>query len=174
MNMEGRDLENGGGPLLNLKFADDILVFATSSQQAASLLDEFVVALVDVGSNWNEDKTKFLTTQAHPPKTITTPGGVSVAVVDRGGCHKWVDGNNKASHRPDLEYHLQGASRAFFANRNILCNKAASLTKRFHFFDTIDTPVACFAAGHKKIYKTDLDTMDVDFRRLAPPAKQTG
>ena len=27
-------------------------------------------------------------------------------------------------------------------------------------------PVACFAAGHRQIYKTDLDTMDVHFRRL--------
>ena len=131
----------------------------------------------------NADKTKLLTTQAQPPKTITTPRGVSVAVVDRDGCHKWfgciLSGNNKGSHRPDLEYHLQAASRAFFANRNILCNKAVSLRKRLHFFDKIITPVACFAAGHRKIYKTDLDTMDVNFRRLlrsvvGPPAKQTG
>lgn len=28
------------------------------------------------------------------------------------------------------------------------------------------TLVACFAAGHRKIYKTDLETMDVHFRRL--------
>ena len=28
------------------------------------------------------------------------------------------------------------------------------------------TPVACFAAGHKKVYKTDLETMDIHFRRL--------
>ena len=91
-------------------------------------------------------------------------------LVDRDGCHKWLgcilSGNNKGSHRPDLEYHLQAASRAFFANRNILCNKAVSLKKRLHFFDKIITPVACFAAGHRKIYKTDLDTMDVNFRRL--------
>ena len=182
---EGIDLEDGGEPLLDLRFADDILVFATSSQQAAYLLDELVVALADVGLILNEDKTKLLTTQTQPPKPITTPRGVNVAVVDRDGCHKWLGcifvWNNKGSHRPDLEYHFQSASRAFFANRNIFCNKAVSLRKRLHFFwDKIVTPVACFAAGHRKIYKTDLDTMDVNFRRLLrsvcwpPPAKQTG
>ena len=57
------------------------------------------------------------------------------------------------------------ASRAFFANRNILCNKAASFRKRWFFFKIV-TPGACFAAGHKKVYKTDLDTMNVHFRRL--------
>ena len=167
---EGIDLEDGGEPLLDLRFADDILVFATSSQQAAYLLDELVVALADVGLILNQDKTKLLTTQAQPPTTITTPGGLSVAVVDRDGCHKWLgcilSGNNRGSHRLDLEYHLQAASKTFFANRNILCNKAVSLVKRLQFFDKIVTPVACFAAGHRKIYKTDLETMDVHFRRL--------
>ena len=122
-------------PLLGLRFVDDILDFATSSQQAASLVDE--VALAAVSLLLNESKTKLLTTHAQPPKTITTPRGMSVAVVDRDGCHKWLgcilSGSNKGSHRLDLEYHLQAASRAFFANRNILCNKAVSLKKRLHF-----------------------------------------
>ena len=105
-----------------------------------------------------------------PPKTITTPGGISVAVVDRDECHKWLGcmlfGNNNESHRLDLEYHLQAASNAFFANKNIFCNKAVSLVKRLHFFDKIVAPVACFAAGHRKVYKTDLETMDIHLRRL--------
>ena len=75
---EGIDLENGGDLLLDLRFADDILVFATSSQQAAYLLDELVVALADVGLILNQDNTKLLTTQVQLPKTITTPGGLSV------------------------------------------------------------------------------------------------
>ena len=49
MRTEGIDLDDGGELLLDLRFADDILVFATSSQQAAYLLDELVVALADVG-----------------------------------------------------------------------------------------------------------------------------
>ena len=32
MRTEGIDLEDGGQPLLDLRFADDILAFATSSQ----------------------------------------------------------------------------------------------------------------------------------------------
>ena len=101
---EGIDLEDGGEPLLDLRFADDILVFATSSQQAAYLLDELVVPLANVSLMLNEDKTKLLTTHAQPPKTITTPRGVSVAVVDRDACHKWLgcilSGNNKGSFFP--------------------------------------------------------------------------
>ena len=92
------------------------MVLAASSQRAACLLDELVVALADVGLILNQDKTKLLTTQTQPPTTMTTPGGLSVAVVDRDGCHKWLgcilSGNNKGSHRPDPEYHFQAASKA--------------------------------------------------------------
>ena len=113
MRTEGIDLEHGGQPLLDLRFADDILAFATSSQQAAYLLDELVVALADVGLILNQDKTKLITTHVQPPTTITTPGGLSVAVVDRDGCHKWLgcilSGNNSGSHRLALEYHLKTA-----------------------------------------------------------------
>ena len=54
------DLENGGGFLLDPRFADGILVFATSSQQATCLLDELVVALASVGVGMNENKRKLL------------------------------------------------------------------------------------------------------------------
>ena len=82
-----------------------------------------------------QDKTNLLTTQAQPRTTITTAGVLSVAVVDRDGCHKWLGcilfGNNRGSHRFDLEYHLQAASKTLFAHTNILCDKAVSLVKRF-------------------------------------------
>ena len=116
------------------------------------MLDELVVALADVGLILHENKTKLLTTQAQPPNKITTPRGLNAAVVDRAGCHKWLgcilSGNNRGSHIFDLEYHLQAASKAILANRNIVCD------------------VARVAAGHRKIYKAHLETMDVHFRRL--------
>ena len=48
---------------------------------------------------------------------------------------------------------------------------------RFHSltFDTVITPVACFVAGHRAIFKNDLNNVDVVFRKLlrivvGPPA----
>ena len=50
-----------------------------------------------------------------------------------------------------------------------------SLAARLRYFDTIITPVACFAAGHRAIFKNDLNNVDVVFRKLlrsvvGPPA----
>ncbi len=60
------------------------------------------------------------------------------------------------SHKLDFHYQLQAVSKAFFAERNILCNKAVSLAKGLIFFNGTVTPVACFAAGRRKVCKTDL------------------
>ena len=123
VRMEGIDWEDGGEPLLDLRFADDILVFATSLRQAAYLFDELLVALADVGVN--EDKTKLLTTQAQPPKPSTIPRGLSIP-----------SGNNRGSHRLDRNTIKRLHQRlSSLRNRNIFRKKAVSLLKRLRFFD---------------------------------------
>ena len=56
----------------------------------------------------------------------------------------------------DITYHLQAASRAFFANKQILCDKKVRLAVRLRFFDRVITPVALFASGHRTIRMSDL------------------
>ena len=56
-----------------LRFEGEILVFPTSSQEAAYMLHELLVALADIGLFLDGSKTKVLTTQAQPPNKITTP-----------------------------------------------------------------------------------------------------
>ena len=67
----GLDLGDGGPPLLDLRFADDILSFAGSAEQLGYMLDKLVTSLGKVGLKLNAAKTKVLTTQAQPPKTLT-------------------------------------------------------------------------------------------------------
>ena len=68
-----------------------------------------------------------------------------------------------------------------YSNRWILCDKNASIALRLKFFDAMVTSVACFAAGHRKVYVGELRKLDVHCRRLlrrmvgAPPdAKWNG
>ena len=66
------DFGDGGIPLLDLQFADDILLFATSSVEAARMVDALVTCLKEVSLALNASKSKILTTQAQPRKTVTT------------------------------------------------------------------------------------------------------
>ena len=100
-------------------------------------------------------------------------------ILDSRCAHKWLgcmlqaaQGGNPSA---DLQHHLQAASRAFHANRSILTNHQVSVKDRLTFFHAVVTPVACFAAGHRKIFKQELAALDVAHRKLlrrvvGPPA----
>ena len=177
MEAEGLSLEDGLKPLLELRFADGILVFCTTLDKACLLLDELVASLAQVGLTLNLKKTKILTTQTQPPQQLQTRGGVTLDVLDRVSTHKWLGCLLHAGgcHDADIDFHLQAALRAFNANRWILIDRHVSLATRLRYFDTIITPVPCFAAGHRTILKKDLSKIDVIFRKLlrsvvGPPA----
>ena len=69
-------------------------------------------------------------------------------------------------HHVDVKHHLQQASKAFFANHWILKDHQVSIATRLKYFDKVVTTVACFAAGHRALYKNDLVNMDVSYRKL--------
>ena len=48
----------------------------------------------------------------------------------------------------------------------MLCDKTVSLQHCLRYLDAVVNPVACYAAGQRKIFKEDLHKLDVTFRRL--------
>ena len=88
----GLDFGDGGVPLLDLRFADDILLFATSSDEAARMVDALVTCFKGVGLALNGSKTKILTTQVQPGKTVTTqkPSGHGNFGCDYGAPMAWM------------------------------------------------------------------------------------
>ena len=48
----------------------------------------------------------------------------------------------------------------------ILCDKHVSISVRPNFFDAIVSSVACFVAGHRKLYVGEQRKMDVHCRKL--------
>ena len=65
-----------------------------------------------------------------------------------------------------MKHHLQQASKAFFANRWIFTDHQVSIAIRLKYFDKVVGTVACFAAGHRALYKNNLLNMDVSYRKL--------
>ena len=63
----GLNLGDGGRSLLDLRFADDILIFGADYHVIGVLLEKFVENRAAVGLELNVQKTKVLTTQAPPP-----------------------------------------------------------------------------------------------------------
>ena len=166
----GFDLGDGLPPLLDLRFADDILIFANSPHEIITLLDKLVHFLGDAGLKLNADKTVLITTQAQPPPFLIISRGGVIKVKHKESGHKWLGcmlsaaGSKNASL--DIDYHLQSASRAFFANKWILLSRNVSIRNTLKFFDAIVTPIACFGAGPRCIHSADMVKLDINFRRM--------
>ena len=166
----GLDLRDGGRSLLDLRFADDILIFGTDYHIIGVLLDKLVENLAAVGLQLNAQKTKTLTTQAQPPSQLQTPNGLTISVLDRESSHKWLGcmltTSTVQTTTCDVECRLQAAAKAFNANRWILCDPKVSIAQKIEYFDRVVSPIACFAAGHRTVYRNDLHKMNVAYRRL--------
>ena len=166
----GLNLGDGGRSLLDLRFADDILIFVADYHVVGVLLDKLVENLAAVGLQLNVQKTKVLTTQARPPSRLQTPNGLIISVVDKESSHKWLGCMLTTAPAQtttcDVECRLQAAARAFNANRWILCDPKVAIAKKLEYFDRVISPIACFAAGHRTVYRNDLRSMDVAYRRL--------
>ena len=175
----GLDFGDGLPELLDLGFAEDLPLFARSAQDAAKLLDDLVRCCSGVGLRLNVTKTKIVTSEAQAPAQSLTPAGSIVDILPPAASHKWLgcllSSKSSRASSADVDFHLQAASRAFLANKQILLDGNVCLKQRLEFFDAVVTPVACFAAGHGAIFHADIRQFDVEFRKLlrrivGPPA----
>ena len=76
MEHVGIDLDDDMKLLLDLRFADDLLLFANIAADAAFQPDEICAALGTVRLILNSAKTKVLTSEAQAPFHLTTQGGL--------------------------------------------------------------------------------------------------
>ena len=167
----GFDLWDGMPHLIDLRFADDILLFARSALEVGKLWDSLVAELSEVDLLCNADNTVVLTSQSQPPSTITTEHGIRLkvrqATSHRNGwvaCQLRMEDRNKKNL--DLQYHLQQAAKAYHANKWILEDRRVPISQRLRYFDSVVSSAACFAGGHRTIYQEHLQTLDIHFRKF--------
>ena len=155
--------------LMDLRFADDVFLFARSSAEIAALLDDLVEELKAVGLELNAAKTVVLTSQAQPAAEFVTKAGWKLKVKDRDEAQKWLGCMLCCSGRHDLDidYHIQAATKAFFNNKGVLSDRSVAVKTLLNFFNKIVTPVATFAASHHTPYKQDLQKLAIVFRHLS-------
>ena len=126
--------------------------------------------LAYVGLCLNAGKTVVLTNEAQPPQCLILTNQDAIVVKGNDVGHKWLgcilSAGAYGRSTLDTTYHVQAASRAFFANKQILCDKKVRFAVRLRFFDRVITPVALFASGHRTIRMSDLYKLDVVFRKM--------
>ena len=154
--------------LLDLPFADDVLIFANTKEKAQNLLDSLVRHLAAAGLMLNTPKTVALTTEAQPPSVSQVGDSHMIKVLGHAESHRWLGCMLCACPGQDfdVEYHLQQAAKAFQKHRWMLQCQDCSIKHRLRYFESIVSSTACFAAEHRPLYRKHLQKYDVQFRKL--------
>ena len=79
--------------LTNLRFADDVMLFATSKEQIQKIMNEFKKATEKVGLRIHPDKTKILSNQSNmnsDTKRYIKIGDMSIEILTRNESVKYL------------------------------------------------------------------------------------
>ena len=139
--------------LLDLRFADDILIFPNTIKEVQNLLDSLVRHLVTARLVLNTSETVALA-EAQPPSCIQVGDSHMIKVLGYSESHKWLGCMLCASPGldSDVEYRLQQAAKAFQKHHWMLQCKDCSIKHRLRYFEAVVSSAACFAAGHRPLY----------------------
>ena len=137
--------------LCNLRFADDILLLATSRRQLKEMTKDVVAATRDVGLELHPGKTKILRmddgySRSSPPMLID---GLKIEVLSREGSTMYLGRLLSAHNTQDteLDFRIERAWKKFFAHKSELCGKGYRLRDRLKLFDSVVTSTVLYGSG---------------------------
>ena len=128
--------------LTNIRFADDLMLYAKTWQELVSMMEMLVEELGAVGLQLNAGKTKILTTicDQKVPAYIDVCGELVETLLGES-CHKYLGrklcGNLASSVSVEVAHRVQVAWRKFSQHRSTLVNKNVSLALRMKLFDAL-------------------------------------
>ena len=138
--------------LTNLRFADDVMLFATSTEQIRSMMCEFKDATEKVGLRIHPDKTKILSNQSNmnsDTKRYIKIGEMSIEILAKSESMKYL-GQRISFHQQEtleIKSRIRAAWATFHKYRQELTSKKYMLKLRLRLFDATVSPTLCYAAG---------------------------
>ena len=139
--------------LTNLRFADDVLLFATTLPQLTTMLNDLHDIAGRCGLELHPDKTVILSNLStrrgrQAPKSVEV-GGRNVQVLPYTDTTKYLGRKLTFNdhHAVEIDNRLATAWRKFNALRDELTNKRYSLHARLRLFHTTITPTALYGSS---------------------------
>ena len=138
--------------LTNLRFADDVMQFATSKDQIRKMMCEVKKATEKVGLRIHPDKTKILSNQStinSDTKKHIEVGDMSIEILTRNESVKYL-GQRLSLYQQEtteIKSRIRAAWATFHKYRQELSSKNYMLKHRPRLFDATFSPTICCAAG---------------------------
>jgi endonuclease/exonuclease/phosphatase family metal-dependent hydrolase len=156
--------------LTNIRFADDIMLYAKSPTELREMLDLLQVEFGRAGLQLNPSKTKVFTTSPPPVQRQLVTAAGPVQVLTDGETHKYLGkalaGNARERSDADLRHRVCCAWAKWGQHRQALVNKKISLKLRLQLFSSVVTPSALYALQCSTLSRAQLQHLDAIQRRM--------
>ena len=136
-------------PLTNLRFADDVLLFAHSPRDAAKMIQDLSQEAAKFGLKLHMGKAVVLTNRAAARPAAVACGNHEVKVVGAEETEKYLGRKLSATsfHPTEFANRMGAGWATFFKLKQVLCNRKVPLRDRFKLFECTVTPCALYACG---------------------------
>ena len=138
--------------LTNLRFADDVMLFATSKGQMQAMMCEFKEATKKVGLTIHPNKTKILSSESSmnpDTRRYMKIGDLDIEILAKSESVKYL-GQRISFHQQEtieIKSRIRAAWATFHKYRQELTSKKYLLNYRLCLFDATVSPTLCYAAG---------------------------
>ena len=138
--------------LTNLRFADDVLLFATSKEQLQKMLYEFKESTEKVGLRIHPGKTKVLSNQSSPSpdsKKEMQIDDVKIEILTRSESVRFLGQliTFQQQETTEIKNRIRTAWATFLKYRQELTSKNYLPKHRLRLFDAAITSTICYASG---------------------------
>ena len=138
--------------LTNLRFADDVMLFATSKGQVQNMMWEFKEATKKVGLTIHPNKTKILSSESSmnpDTRRYMKIGDLDIEILAKSESVKYL-GQRISFHQQEtieIKSRIRAAWTTFRKYRQELTSKKYMLKLRLRLFDATVSPTLCYASG---------------------------
>jgi len=142
--LAGRGLDIGQERLSNIRYADDLLIYASSNDDLCFMVDSLCIELRRIGLSLNASKTRIFTTTPVACPFFIELDSEMVQVVIGNEAHMYLGrrlpGDLRCRAQVELAHRSQVAWSKLNERRHILTDRHISISKRLRLFDAVVSP----------------------------------
>ena len=160
--------------LTNIRFADDLLVFGQSLEEARASLQALVTDLAEAGLCMNASKTKILTTDlaasSSPTPLSSELAGSPMEVLRGTASHKYLGrrfpGNLRSRGQCNLDFRVSCAWLRYHSLQHSWTNRRVPLKLQLKLFDSVVSPTALYSLPTTPLTSGQLAKLDATQRKM--------
>ena len=169
LTSEGFLLSTGGSRLTNVRYADDVMLFAKSVSELENMVELLVVSFGNVGLELNASKSKILTNDNIYFDFMDIAEHM-VEIIQASSSHKYLgrylSGEFAFRETTEVHHRIKCAWFKFSHHSSTLCNKNICIKLRLKYFDAVITPTILFGLVALPLNQSSLDKLEVTQKKM--------